>query len=1482
MHDKEYNYINKDNKMNTLKTFSNFKYIVFMLMSFVFMDAGTIHVSSLDDNGTGTLRQAILDSTSDDTIVFDINGTILLSSSLPLITHSLTIEGTDMYHTIIDGGQQDWPHLKIYDVNVTIKNISLVRAGQLLSGLGGSISIESDISTVVIEDCNISHNMHGGSGGAISARGTMKIVRTIFENNIATGNGGAISLQPQTNEPNISLDIISSSFSNNKSLNSSGGAVYLDNSYDGQDVTVSDCNFTSNEAFYGGAILQNQGLNHGGLSIEKSRFIDNNASKSAGAVYASGAFTEIIDSNFTENRAGDEGGGAIRLTKNSSIERSIFFKNSAIDRGGAVYDSSFFDDIVVSTCQFVSNFSVNGYAGAIYSDAMSSILIADSTFKENNATLSGGAIYLSYSGDSLKYTITRSLFTDNFTEENGGAIALSNDFHGSKLTVSNTTFSKNKAKYDGGALYAAANQLSNYLAIRDNTFVRNEADTDMDGNGEGGALYYSGSFRMSIDNSILNHNSAATSPNCRGMFTTETANVITSVTGCDIDLVGSSAVIISEDPQLQPLGDNGGTTETYALTETSSAFDSGTCWAQLSVNKEDQRSILRPQGLGCDIGAFELEQAQSVPVSATNVEIVSSTYTSMLVRWQDNSNNENGFHVYQDNVLVRTTDVNVTEINITGLTPETEYSITVSSFNAVGDSEIVSGVIASTPSNDIDHDGVINESDNCPNTANADQSDIDTDGIGDVCDEDIDNDTIRNSSDNCPYASNFDQNDSDSDGMGDACDPFPYDEENDIDNDGVGADTDNCPSIANSDQSDIDSDGIGDVCDTDIDGDTVSNENDNCPYTSNFDQNDSDSDWMGDVCDPFPYDQENDIDNDGIGADTDNCPYVANSDQSDIDTDGIGDVCDTDMDGDTINNNIDNCIAIANTNQANRDRDPFGDVCDLCPYNAPLGDDLLQVPVFNGSLSIGSPFDVFYKNGLLYVTGQNDVVVFDTLLKSVKLSFGTYGSGNGEFNFPMGITVDKDENIYVADFYNNRVQKFDKNGVFTTSWGNDDNLSAPSGICIGQNDEVFVSDTAAERIQVFQDDGTFIRSLPIDNIDSNWVTNLNCDGKGVIYASTSFLSNGIIVKIEENGTILERWRGNGEILDEFTAPAGLALDQEQHLIVVDADISGEARILMMNTDGTPVNIWGNMDLEQPVGLDIDKRGSVWIAENNDYNSGIFEYIFKHQDSNNDGIGDNCLPLLKEPNSDFTDNNSNDLLWHEASSGAVRIMEMSGMIPEANISVVLSSNTNLIPKGIGDFNGDGKPDILVHNQNTGMARAWLMDGTTKTDNVALLDSSNTNLQIAGVGDFDGDGDNDIATFNGNSGALIVWVMDGTTKVRNEVVLTGANLNLVPRGAGDMDNDGIPDIVLRNNNSGAVRVWTMNSDFTRKGNLYVTGSSNTNLELRGVIDINGDGNNDILNYNTNSGTLRAWLMDGNMSILSNEIITQESDLDWSVRN
>ena len=183
-----------------------------------------------------------------------------------------------------------------------------------------------------------------------------------------------------------------------------------------------------------------------------------------------------------------------------------------------------------------------------------------------------------------------------------------------------------------------------------------------------------------------------------------------------------------------------------------------------------------------------------------------------------------------------------------------------------------------TPISDIDNDTIEDAKDNCPNTANLDQADLDKDGIGDVCDDDSDGDTILDKDDNCPLIANTDQEDADGDGIGDVCN-------DDDDSDTILDVNDNCPLIENTDQQDTDGDGIGDVCDDDDDNDTILDVNDNCPLMANTDQADANNDGIGDVC--------SDTDGDGLKDGEDNCPYNSNPNQEDIDGDGIGDACDT-------------------------------------------------------------------------------------------------------------------------------------------------------------------------------------------------------------------------------------------------------------------------------------------------------------------------------------------------------------------------------------------------------------------------------------------------------------------------------------------------------------------------------------------------------------------------------------------------------------
>jgi CSLREA domain-containing protein len=200
-------------------------------------------------------------------------------------------------------------------------------------------------------------------------------------------------------------------------------------------------------------------------------------------------------------------------------------------------------------------------------------IVIDSTFSGNVAN-QGGAIQ---NLDST-LTVNNSTFSGNqaLGTGTGGAIA---NLGGSVLTVTNSTFSGNSADW-GGAIYNTAG-----VTFTNSTISGNSASNS------GGAIYNTNS--VTLRNTIV-----ARSPsggNCSGTISDGGGNLSWPDTTCPG---------INQDPLLGPLANNGGPTETMALREGSPAIDTavlGNCPAT------DQRGIARPQGLGCDIGAFEAE-----------------------------------------------------------------------------------------------------------------------------------------------------------------------------------------------------------------------------------------------------------------------------------------------------------------------------------------------------------------------------------------------------------------------------------------------------------------------------------------------------------------------------------------------------------------------------------------------------------------------------------------------------------------------------------------------------------------------------------------------------------------------------------------------------------------------------------------------------------------------------------------------------------
>jgi tripartite motif-containing protein 71 len=269
---------------------------------------------------------------------------------------------------------------------------------------------------------------------------------------------------------------------------------------------------------------------------------------------------------------------------------------------------------------------------------------------------------------------------------------------------------------------------------------------------------------------------------------------------------------------------------------------------------------------------------------------------------------------------------------------------------------------------------------------------------------------------------------------------------------------------------------------------------------------------------------------------------------------------------------------------------------------------------FTPEAALGASVDIALdKDGNLFVTTAN-IKKYDSEGKFVTQWGERVGKGDGEFSLPTGIATDWDGNVYVDDFRNKRIQKFDNDGNYLMQWPTD-RAGSPGSTVVDKDGNVFVSFFGS-------DDGNLQKYDPQGNLIKSWggtgsgdgqfagrIEDIAMDQDGNIYVTDSF--NHRIQKFDGDGNFLLKF-GSGpgtEGHGTFTNTRGVAVDTNGNIFVVD-----NLFLQKFDSQGNFITQWSitqGGELDRAGFLTIDEHNNIYILAGSKITnaSGTFNILF---------------------------------------------------------------------------------------------------------------------------------------------------------------------------------------------------------------------------------------------------------------------------------
>jgi sugar lactone lactonase YvrE len=264
----------------------------------------------------------------------------------------------------------------------------------------------------------------------------------------------------------------------------------------------------------------------------------------------------------------------------------------------------------------------------------------------------------------------------------------------------------------------------------------------------------------------------------------------------------------------------------------------------------------------------------------------------------------------------------------------------------------------------------------------------------------------------------------------------------------------------------------------------------------------------------------------------------------------------------------------------------------------------------------------------LLVAGHGSLSAGEAREAKFLLSWGTKGEKPGEFYSPIGVAINKKDEVYVTDLNNARLQEFTADGKHLGGFDlprdtPERRSSQAGGIAVDDDGLIYVTFMMQDKVRVYTDSGQLVRE---------WGKRGKADGEfhmpgGIVLGKGGTVdvadqANHRVQRFTAEGKFLASWGehgsmpgqfgGNDTAGSRFGGPHFLAMDSKGRLYTTEGT---PGRIQQFSPEGKPLLFWGDKGQQPggfgalqtgyakntfgPIGILVDRHDRVWVSSLND-------------------------------------------------------------------------------------------------------------------------------------------------------------------------------------------------------------------------------------------------------------------------------------------